>query len=125
MKELRFRVQISNEHPHCTVTIRKEKHNLTAHCTCEQGGPDTLCVHRLSILAGKAKWVISDNADEIKQVLSMVAWTDVGQAVNKVTYAQKQIREATKDRDKALEHLKMAEAAAEAARQELIRAMND
>ncbi len=125
MKELIFRVQTSNEHPHYVVTVCKAEKNLTVHCTCENGGPHTLCKHRLSILAGKAKWVISENVTDVEQVRSWVAWTDVGQAINKVTQAQKKIKEAEKDRDKALERLKAATEEADAAREALIQAMND
>lgn len=125
MNELTFRVQVSNETPHYIVTIRKDQKNLTAHCTCEQGGPHTLCKHRLSILSGKAKWVISDNAADVRKILSWVAWTDVGQSIAKVVHAQKQLKEADKELTKATERFKEAEAGAEAARQALIETMNN
>lgn len=124
MKELKFLIQESNTTPHHTVTIRKEKNNLTALCSCEQGGPDTLCKHRLFILAGKAKWVISENTADVKQVQSWLAWTDVGQAINAVTQAQKKLKNAEKDLEKATENLKEAEEAAITTRQQLIQAMS-
>ncbi|MEO5339865.1 MAG: hypothetical protein H7837_05010 [Magnetococcus sp. MYC-9] len=125
MKELQFLVQESNETPHYTVTIRKNERNLTAHCTCEQGGPDTLCKHRLSILSGKAKWVIGDNGAETKQVLSWVAWTDIGQAITRASHAQKQLRDAERELAKATARLQEAEEAARITRQALIQSMSD
>lgn len=125
MKELKFLVQKSNDTPHYTVTIRKEKNNLTALCSCEQGGIDTLCKHRLFILAGKAKWVISENTADVKQVQSWLAWTDVGQAINEITQAQKELKDAEKDLEKATNRLKEAEQAAVSAKQHLIQAMNN
>ncbi|MBF0585091.1 MAG: hypothetical protein HQL80_12775 [Magnetococcales bacterium] len=125
MKELKFIVQESNNTPHHTVTIRKEKNNLSAHCTCESGGRDTLCQHRLSILAGKAKWVISDNGADVKRVINWLAWTDVGLAINEVTQTQKQLKAAGKELEAATERLKEAEKAAAEARTKLIEAMND
>jgi hypothetical protein len=125
MNELIFRVQVSNETPHYIVTIRRDKKNLTALCTCEQGGDHTLCKHRLSILSGKAKWVISDNTADVRQVLSWVAWTDVGQAIAKVVHAQKQLKDAEKELAKATERMQSATEEAELARQRLIQVMND
>ena len=125
MQELSFRVQASNDTPHYTVTIQKDEHHLTAHCSCENGGANALCKHRLSILAGKAKWVISDNVPDVKRVLSWVAWTDLGEAILKATHAQKRLKEAEKELEKATAQCKAAEEDASATRDALIHAMND
>ena len=125
MKELTFRVQQSNATPHYVVTIRKHEKNISAHCTCELGGQDSLCKHRLSLLSGKAKWVISNNVPDVKRVLSWVAWSDVGQAITKAVHAQKRLKDARKVLEKADKNLHEAEEVMAAAQQVLIQAMND
>ncbi|MBF0161896.1 MAG: hypothetical protein HQL88_06375 [Magnetococcales bacterium] len=125
MKELHFRVQTSSDTPHYTVSIHKDDKNISAHCTCEHGGRETLCKHRLAILSGKAKWIISDNAADVKRVLSWVAWSDVGQAITKAVYAQKRLKDAQKELERATALLQDAEAEMSAAQQALIQAMND
>ncbi|MBF0097393.1 MAG: SWIM zinc finger family protein [Magnetococcales bacterium] len=125
MKELSFLVQNSNDEPHYTVTIRKEKRNVTAFCTCPQGGAGLLCKHRLSLLSGKAKMVIGDNADEVKQITSWIAWTDVGNALNKLAHIQKEIKKAEKEVEEANAGLEKVKQALADARQVLIKAMGD
>ncbi|MBF0183445.1 MAG: hypothetical protein HQM06_03515 [Magnetococcales bacterium] len=125
MKELSFLVQYSNEEPHYTVTVRKEKRNITALCTCPQGSPGQLCKHRLNILSGKGKIIIGDNADQLKLVTSWIAWTDVGQALNKIAEAQKEIKKAEKELDEATAKLAKCQQELVDARSQLIKAMSD
>ena len=73
MDELDFLVQVSNLTPCYTVSIKKSENKLTARCSCENGGVHSLCKHRLSILAGKDKWVVSSIFFAARRVLSWVA----------------------------------------------------
>ncbi|WP_130470747.1 SWIM zinc finger family protein [Candidatus Magnetaquicoccus inordinatus] len=125
MKEMQFLVQYSNEEPHYTVTVRKEKRNITALCTCPQGGAGLLCKHRLSLLAGKAKIVIGDNADKIKDLVSWIAWTDVGNAMNKIAEIQKEIKKAEKELADATANLAKQQQELTEARNKLIKVMGD
>ncbi|MBF0582845.1 MAG: hypothetical protein HQL80_01275 [Magnetococcales bacterium] len=124
MDEIKFNIQVSNDTPHYTVTISKEKKRLTASCTCESGGPDTLCKHRLSILAGKAKWVISNNTAEVKHVLSWAASTGVGDAIVRMVRAQKRLKDTEQELIKATHNREEAEQEAITSRQELIQALS-
>ncbi|MEO5352273.1 MAG: hypothetical protein H7835_03555 [Magnetococcus sp. XQGC-1] len=131
MDELSFIVQVSNGTPHCSVTIGKEGDKLTALCSCDSGGAGTLCKHRLSILSGQTKWVISDNIAGVKLVRSWVAMTDVGQTIIRMVRAQKRLQEAKVQVEAALQALRTveeeaeaAEAEADAAKEELIQAIS-
>lgn len=131
MDELSFLVQVSSTTPHCTVTIRRNGDHLTASCTCEQGGAGTVCRHRLSILSGQTKWVISDNLLSVKRVLTWVASTDIGQTIVDQVHAQKRLQEAKANLEKCTEALRSAEVelaeaelAAVAVKQSLIEAIN-
>jgi hypothetical protein len=125
MRELIFLVQANNDEPHYTVTIRKEKRNVTALCTCPQGGAGVLCKHRLSLLSGKAKMVLGDNADEVKQITSWIAWTDVGNALNKIAHIQKDLKKAEKGVEEANAAVEKVRQELAKAREVLIKAMGD
>ncbi|MBF0399544.1 MAG: hypothetical protein HQL80_13395 [Magnetococcales bacterium] len=132
MDELNFIVQVSSNTPHCTVTVRRdETDNVTAQCSCENGGSETVCRHRLSILSGQTKWVISDNLLAVKRVLSWVASTDIGHAIINQVHAQQRVQTAkleleklTQQLEKAEVELATAQAEAIAAREALVLAIN-
>ena len=131
MDELSFLVQVSSDTPHCTVTVRNDGDIVTARCTCESGGPGVLCKHRLSILSGQTKWVISNNLLSVKRVLTWVASTDIGHTIVRQAHAQRRVHEAREELENMAQRLKTAEAelvATEAeavdAKQALIQAVN-
>ena len=129
--ELNFTVQVSNDTPHYTVIIRRDEHDLSARCTCENGDLGALCKHRLSILSGQTKWVISNNIAGVKTVRSWVVSTDVGQAIIKLVRSQKRLQDAHEELERVAQLLCTTESEVEAAavevnvsRGELVQAIN-
>ncbi|MEO5332618.1 MAG: hypothetical protein H7839_11385 [Magnetococcus sp. YQC-5] len=78
------------------VVFRKNGKNLTALCTCSAGVND-ICQHRINILSGSTKEIISNNADDVKKVTSWIAGTDVGKALHHVLECIKKLENATED----------------------------
>ena len=93
MKELMFMAQESNDEPPRQVTISKEKGNVTARCTCPRGGVGHICRHRLSILSGNGRLIVSDNVADVKHVEDWVVWSDVGVLIARLAEAQKRALE--------------------------------
>ena len=130
MEKVSFVMQVSSNTPHRTVTICKDGKKITAHCTCESGWADALCKHRLSILVGQFKWVISGNIASVKHVRAWAMATDVGPAIVQLFRAQKSLQEAKLKLQKIVQSHGVAEKAVNvieeevnAAREMLIQAM--
>ena len=68
MKEIQFRVKGSAATPYEVIFIR-DGDSLTAICDCPAGQHSNACKHRLSILDGKARGIVSDNADQVPTVV--------------------------------------------------------
>jgi uncharacterized Zn finger protein len=109
MEEIIFLVKGSSADPY-EVTFIKDGTSLTAICTCPAGTYGNYCKHRISILAGNAKSISSNNADKAATVASWLPGTDVEEALFDV-------REAEKIADPEKRALN-------AAKRELARAMN-
>lgn len=109
MSELLFQVQGPQGRP-LAVTIRKNGKNLTATCSCSSG-VDDICQHRINILSGSSKEIISNNHEEVKKVTSWIAGTDVGKAMH--------------DMIESLKHLENAQEDFANARKRLIKALKD
>ncbi|MBF0614709.1 MAG: hypothetical protein G8237_13240 [Magnetococcales bacterium] len=103
MPELLFRVQGNNNRP-VEVTIKKNGKNLTSTCTCSSG-VDDICQHRINILSGSDKEIISNNADEIKKISSWIAGTDVGKAMHDMIESLKMLENAKDDFNNARKRL--------------------
>ncbi|MEO5333842.1 MAG: hypothetical protein H7839_17655 [Magnetococcus sp. YQC-5] len=101
MKEINFITQASNKEPAYMVTVRKEESNLTARCTCPAGGVGQICRHRLSILSGDEKVVISDNSAQIKEIEAWVVWSDVGMLIAHLAQAQWRLQKIQEDAERS------------------------
>ena len=77
-----FLVQGSEPTPY-KVVFRKDGAELKADCTCRAGVNKLLCKHRLSILDGDKGAVVSDNFDQVAEVVSWLAGSKVGQAISR------------------------------------------
>jgi uncharacterized Zn finger protein len=109
VEELRFLVKGSAAEPY-ELTFIKDGASLTAICSCPAGQFSNFCKHRISILDGKTKNIVSDNAVEAVRVVAWLEGTDVASALSELRDLEKS---ATKDK-KALD----------AAKKKLARAMN-
>lgn len=81
MKELTISVKGSSADPY-EVTFIKDGDSLTALCSCPAGQYGNFCKHRISILDGNSKAIVSDNADQVSTVLQWLQGTDVAAALS-------------------------------------------
>ena len=88
MEEIIFLVKGSSADPY-EVTFIKDGTSLTAICTCPAGTYGNYCKHRISILAGNAEAISSNNADKAATVVSWLAGTDVEAALSEMREAEK------------------------------------
>lgn len=109
MEQLDFKVKGSSKDPY-EITFIKDGDSLTAICTCPAGTYGNFCKHRIAILGGSAKAVVSDNGDKVTTVVEWLAGTDVEKALAALREAEK-----AKDPDKT---------ALNEAKRKLARAMN-
>lgn len=87
MAQLEFLVKGSAKDPYQVIFI-KDGENLTAICTCPAGTYGNVCKHRVSIIDGDAKSVISENATDVETVVAWVIGTDVEAALKEMRDAE-------------------------------------
>ena len=80
MNEITFRVEGSAKEPYEVLFI-KDGDSLTAICNCPAGQFSNVCKHRLAILDGRTRGIVSDNAGEVGIVVGWLAGTDVEAAL--------------------------------------------
>ena len=80
MNELSFLVKGSASDPY-EVTFIKDGDSLTALCTCPAGQFGNFCKHRITILDGDAKAIVSDNANRVSTIVDWLQGTDVALAL--------------------------------------------
>ena len=95
MEELTFRVKGSSSDPYEVIVI-KDGDSLTALCSCPAGQHGNFCKHRIGILDGKTRGIVSDNADSVPTVVGWLAGTDVEAALAEVRAVEKN-KDAGKD----------------------------
>jgi hypothetical protein len=88
MKELNFLVKGSAADPY-EVEFVLDGNNLSAFCTCPAGINGQYCKHRLGILRGETKGIVSDNNSDATVVASWLPGTDIEQALLGVSDAEK------------------------------------
>ena len=87
MEELTFHVKGSSKDPYEVIFI-KDGDSLTAICNCPAGTYGNFCKHRISILDGNAKAIVSDNAEQAATVLTWLTGTDVEAALAEMRAAE-------------------------------------
>jgi len=80
LDELSFLVKGSAADPY-EVTFIKDDDSLTALCTCPAGQFGNFCKHRIAILDGDAKAIVSDNANRVSTIVEWLQGTDVALAL--------------------------------------------
>ncbi len=125
MKELKFIAQASNAEPHYQVTIRKEESNLTARCTCPEGGVGHICRHRLSILSGDNRMVVSDNPEDVRHVEAWVVWSDVGMLIARLAEAQRRFQRVKAEAERSADAFDEAFEEVRTIERLLVKAIND
>ncbi|WP_405220171.1 hypothetical protein [Lentisalinibacter sediminis] len=76
MARYEFQVKGSVAEPY-TVTFERSGANLTALCTCKAAQNGQHCKHRLEIMRGESKGIVSDNVADAASVPAMVDGSDV------------------------------------------------
>lgn len=109
MSEMIFKVKGSSAEPY-EVTFIKDGDSLTALCSCPAGEFGNFCKHRLAILDGNGKAIVSGNEDQVATILEWLPGTDVAAALT-------EFREIEKSKDEP-------KSALVAAKRKLARAMN-
>ncbi|MCP9269887.1 SWIM zinc finger family protein [Xenorhabdus sp. XENO-1] len=67
MEKIHFLVKGSAEEPY-KITFTKDGKDLSAFCTCPAGENGMYCKHRVNILKGESKNIVSDNAHQVAVV---------------------------------------------------------
>ena len=88
MQELIFEIKGSSKDPYEVIFI-KDGDSLTAICNCPAGTYSNVCKHRVNILDGSAKSIVSDNADQVPTVVAWLAGTDVEAALVELRNVEK------------------------------------
>lgn len=88
MEQLIFQVKGSSSNTY-ELTFIKDGDSLTALCTCPAGQFGGLCKHRVAIIDGKSKSVISDNADQVTKIIEWAVGTDVATALAELRAGEK------------------------------------
>ena len=109
LDELTFQVKGSSAEPY-ELTFIKDGDSLTALCSCPAGQYGNFGKHRIAILDGNSKAIVSDNQDQVATVTSWLQGTDVAAALTEF-----RVIEASKDASKS---------ALLAAKRKLAKAMN-
>ena len=109
MNELKFKVKGSSPEPY-ELTFIKDGDSLTALCSCPAGEFGNFCKHRIAILDGNGKAIVSDNSDQVATVTEWLPGTDVAAALS-------EFRALERDKDEP-------RSALVAAKRKLARAMN-
>ncbi len=90
---IRFLVQGSTPKPYEVTFVRNGK-ELTAFCTCQAGQSKLYCKHRVSILKGSEKNVVSDNVSDVAKVQSWLPGSSIQQALRHVKICEARVKAA-------------------------------
>jgi len=80
LEEISFQVKGSSTEPY-ELTFIKDGDSLTALCSCPAGQYGNFCKHRIAIIDGHGKAIVSDNADRVATVVAWLQGTDVAAAL--------------------------------------------
>lgn len=95
MDTLNFKIQGSASDPYI-ITFTKEGNNLKAFCDCPAGQNWKHCKHRVGLLTGSTKGLVSDNSNELVTLQGMMEGTDLEVALGEYLKADEASTEAKK-----------------------------
>ena len=93
---IRFLVQGSTPEPH-EVTFVKSGGEISANCTCQTAQNGISCKHRLNILEGSQKNIVSDNVSDVVEVLKWLPGTSIHQVMRKVKICEARVKAANRE----------------------------
>jgi hypothetical protein len=88
LSELVFQVKGSSVKPY-EITFIKDGDSLTALCSCPAGQYGNFCKHRIAILDGNGKAIVSDNTEQVATVVDWLQGTDVAMALEEFREIEK------------------------------------
>lgn len=104
-----FLIQGSSKEPY-KVSFKKTDNNLSAKCNCKAAINGQHCKHRINILNGDIKNIVSDNAQEVDIITKWLQGTKLQKALNnffdcdrKAAKAKKNLTNAKKELVKAMQ----------------------
>jgi len=103
-----FLIQGSSENPYKVTFTFNSQGNLNAFCTCPAGQKGQYCKHRMSILRGDGKAIVSGNQNDIVVVRDWLTGSDVEMAIHDLGEAEAAAEEANKQLSKAKKALATA-----------------
>ncbi len=92
-----FMVQGSAIEPYRVVFSRLSAKVIAAYCTCPAGDMGIACKHRLNIINGKTKGIVSGNEDQVAEITTWMPGSDIETAIANVVTADELLIQA-KDR---------------------------
>ena len=104
MEEINFLVQDSAAEPYKASFI-KDGYSLTAFCTCPAGVNGRACKHRISILNGSGKGIVSENVEDVQKVKTWLPGSEVEEALSAVRKAELLAAAGKKDLSAAKKNL--------------------
>lgn len=109
MSKIEFLVTGSTPEPY-KVVFEKKDNSIRALCNCQASVNGKHCKHRISILKGESKDIVSDNLAQVNTIAKWLNNTDLEQALeifnkaeSNAEKAKKQLAKAKKDLVKAMQ----------------------
>ena len=90
MEQFSFLVQGSPKDPYSTTFARQGK-KIIAKCSCPAGINGQICKHRLGILSGSGKNIVSDNPQDAAQVASWLPGSELEEAWGEVAKLESEL----------------------------------
>lgn len=104
MEQITFKVQGSQPEPY-TVVFKRNGLNLACLCNCQAGVNGLYCKHRLNLLKGDFKGVVSGTREAATMVQSWLPGTKIEKALEGVNAAADQVELAKAVFEKARSNL--------------------
>lgn len=104
MEKIIFLVQGSATLPY-QVTFVRSGQNINASCTCPAGTNEQNCKHRINILIGDDRGIVSNNINDVKKIASWLPGSDVGVSLKSMLDAEKNFERAKIELSTAKKHL--------------------
>ena len=99
-ERIRFLVQGTTPEPY-EVSFVKSGGEISASCTCQAARNGKYCEHRLNILEGSQKNIVSDNVSDVVKVLKWLPGTSIHQLMNRVKKCEARVKAANRELSKA------------------------
>jgi len=108
MKKVSFEVQGSAPEPYTVTFIKRTENNLSAYCSCPAGENGLHCKHRINILMGETKGIVSDNLGDVSIVQAWVPGTDIEEKLLKALRLESEFNRIKKELSTAKKELAQA-----------------